>query len=589
MKRIFICLILVLSNQTLGVLPSQAANNYSVTWNVDNTNIPQPAFTIWPSRFSGGQALIGVFPMCTQLDNTDCLKSVAYQDSQSRWIEGKMESYFPVEEDYETYPGKTVFNLTDRAYSENPIKTSVLPKSARSSIWTFPGMEHSGGSKFLVTFKILRGGNDERLLLSTAATEIAIVPISDSTQSITKSEIEERMPYLALTGEPNTKSRCFYDPVAMKKYCTQREEFTSINPIRLVVNLKAHLDIFTIIDWFTARNLNTEILLKRLNDGSADITFQGTPISVNSAESFRPATVENFVLGRKIWNSAFASTQLPGIKPYEYDLNQTQCFNPAPYNSNPNPNCNAFAEATLQHGFSSEDSMGYFIWSELEKYYPVTPKDPATVWNFKTMNPLGADFLELRKCSSRSEPSGVLSSNATLLVPSPPKWNKENESLDYNLASTHFDANGKVVTGFYELRVSVVVAKCLWGNDLSQAKVQIQIFSASDSAIQTVEVSKLEIKDGYISFKATGFHYSANEIKLKILGAKNLQTSESTTSNQPASPTPTPTATVPTVSPTPKIAIASPKKMVTITCAKGKISKKITALKPACPTGYKKK
>ena len=42
-------------------------------------------------------------------------------------------------------------------------------------------------------------------------------------------------------------------------------------------------------------------------------------------------------------------------------------------------------------------------------------------------------------------------------------------------------------------------------------------------------------------------------------------------------------------SPTPKIAIASPKKMVTIICVKGKLSKKVTALKPVCPTGYKKK
>ncbi len=563
-----------------GIPSLHAANNYSATWRLANSGIPEPAFTLWPSRMSGGQAFRGVFPSCTQLDDTDCIKSVAYQDSQSRWIEGNMVSYFPVEEDYETYPGKTAYKITNSTYSENPVKTSVLPKSARSGIWTFPGIEHSGGSKFLITFTIFRGGNDKQLLYSTAPTEISIVPISDSVQSITKSELDERMPYLALLGEPNSKTRCYYDPVALKKYCTQREEFISIKPLRVVVNLKAQLDIFTIIDWFTARSQNTEISMKKLSDGSADITFQGTPILVNSAESFRPATLENFVLGRKIWNSAFASTQSPGIKPYEYDLNQIQCFNPIPSNANPNPNCNNFADSTLHHGFSSEDATGYFIWRELEKFYPITPKDPVTVWNFKTMNPLGADFFELTRCSSRNEPSGVLSSNATLLVPSPPKWNKENESLDYNLASTHFDANGKVVTGFYELRVSAAVAKCLWGNDLSQAKAQIQIYSTSENSVQSVEVSTLEIKDGYISFKASGFHYSANEIKLKIVGAKNLQTSESKTPNNPVSPTATPIAAAPALKPTTKL---------TIKCVKGKLIKKVTAISPKCPTGYKKK
>ena len=34
---------------------------------------------------------------------------------------------------------------------------------------------------------------------------------------------------------------------------------------------------------------------------------------------------------------------------------------------------------------------------------------------------------------------------------------------------------------------------------------------------------------------------------------------------------------------------ASTKKLITITCVKGKVSKKITALKPVCPSGYKKK
>jgi NAD(P)-dependent dehydrogenase (short-subunit alcohol dehydrogenase family) len=33
---------------------------------------------------------------------------------------------------------------------------------------------------------------------------------------------------------------------------------------------------------------------------------------------------------------------------------------------------------------------------------------------------------------------------------------------------------------------------------------------------------------------------------------------------------------------------AAPKK-ITITCVKGKVTKKVTAIKPVCPTGYKKK
>jgi regulator of replication initiation timing len=61
-------------------------------------------------------------------------------------------------------------------------------------------------------------------------------------------------------------------------------------------------------------------------------------------------------------------------------------------------------------------------------------------------------------------------------------------------------------------------------------------------------------------------------------------------------PTPTPTPSQPTPTPTPsqstKPAVVTskkptPTKKTTITCVKGKTAKKVTAVKPKCPTGYK--
>ena len=39
----------------------------------------------------------------------------------------------------------------------------------------------------------------------------------------------------------------------------------------------------------------------------------------------------------------------------------------------------------------------------------------------------------------------------------------------------------------------------------------------------------------------------------------------------------------------PKASVTVPAKKSTITCVKGKTSKKVTAVKPVCPKGYKKK
>ena len=63
----------------------------------------------------------------------------------------------------------------------------------------------------------------------------------------------------------------------------------------------------------------------------------------------------------------------------------------------------------------------------------------------------------------------------------------------------------------------------------------------------------------------------------------------------PPTPTPTPTPTpvvtaeptpTPTPTPTPKATVA---KRTTITCVKGKTVRKVTAAKPVCPSGFKKR
>jgi hypothetical protein len=59
-----------------------------------------------------------------------------------------------------------------------------------------------------------------------------------------------------------------------------------------------------------------------------------------------------------------------------------------------------------------------------------------------------------------------------------------------------------------------------------------------------------------------------------------------------ATPTPTPSETIaptPTPSATVVATVKPVAKKTTITCVKGKTTKKVTAVNPKCPAGYKKK
>jgi len=75
-------------------------------------------------------------------------------------------------------------------------------------------------------------------------------------------------------------------------------------------------------------------------------------------------------------------------------------------------------------------------------------------------------------------------------------------------------------------------------------------------------------KNGWLRLAAYGFTFSTPTVKIKLSQEPEVV----------VTPTPTPTASNKPVV-----------KKVTITCIKGKTSKKVTAVKPKCPTGFKKK
>jgi hypothetical protein len=179
-----------------------------------------------------------------------------------------------------------------------------------------------------------------------------------------------------------------------------------------------------------------------------------------------------------------------------------------------------------------------------------------SMWEFQSANTPSTDVGWLWSCSKTPTLSGVTASNATVMRPSPPSWNPIEQTLDFQIASAHTDEYGEKAKGFYGLVVSSDIAKCLWGNDASSARASVSMISSSGEVqITTLSAS---IRDGYFVFDVSGFHYSSGTIR--------LQMAKTGTSTQ--------TATV---------------KKITITCTKGKLTKKVTGVKPKCPSGYKKK
>jgi hypothetical protein len=152
---------------------------------------------------------------------------------------------------------------------------------------------------------------------------------------------------------------------------------------------------------------------------------------------------------------------------------------------------------------------------------------------------------------------GAVSSNATLYQQTPPTWDSENKTFTFKVSSPHLDALGKQNKGFYSLQIPIEQAKCRWGDDASLPRAQVEIISQDGKTSITTAVAMNQ--NGMLKFNIAGFGYSAPSIRIKM--SKNAIT--------PAQPTTS--------------------KKTTITCVKGKTTKKVTAINPKCPSGYTKK
>jgi hypothetical protein len=143
---------------------------------------------------------------------------------------------------------------------------------------------------------------------------------------------------------------------------------------------------------------------------------------------------------------------------------------------------------------------------------------------------------------------GIVSTNAMGYEGASPKF--ENGFLNYKVTGLHFGADGKTPNlGMYDLLLRSDAARCLYG--FSNAPISATVAISGADGATNVATTVVSEKDGWIKMKAYGFTFSEKNIKVKF--------------NQ-----------------------AGVKKS-TITCFKGKTTKKVTAIKPTCPAGYKKK
>lgn len=147
-------------------------------------------------------------------------------------------------------------------------------------------------------------------------------------------------------------------------------------------------------------------------------------------------------------------------------------------------------------------------------------------------------------------------------------WDPQEVALVMSVGAPHYDLDGSVIDGWYEgaIRGRYITSRFGIKPQLAAGSARLEVvYTSGEIKIATI-TAKYDPLSDWLYLYGYGFSYSAPKLMVKF--AKPVEEVKPVTEIAPAKVLP---------------------KKKTITCVKGKTVKKVTAIKPACPTGYKKK
>jgi len=277
-------------------------------------------------------------------------------------------------------------------------------------------------------------------------------------------------------------------------------------------------------------------------------------------------------------------------------------------------------EISMMTSASEDGALRTFL--NFEKFFANKAISITDTWSFRSINPsslLNAGFAGFGGFASASDSTGLgasaakclpqassilgaiagansttaligmVTTNALTYESGPPKF--EDGFLNYKVAGVRSNPDGSDFVGKYDLVMDGAIARCLYGFG---AKVPI---SATVSIVSTDTGSRVQstlFKDDgqWIRLGAYGFTFSSPTLKIKLAQGGAADPAKVAVKEEAA---PAPEKQAPkeevAVTTTKAAAPAEVKKVTTksISCVKGKITRKISGTNPKCPAGFKKK
>jgi hypothetical protein len=202
-----------------------------------------------------------------------------------------------------------------------------------------------------------------------------------------------------------------------------------------------------------------------------------------------------------------------------------------------------------------------------------------TYWHLGTIDRRNREFdwAREKKCSTDNP---IISSNAAKAEI--PEFDNISQDIKLKVSSPHFKSDGHTLEiGQFRASISLSGITCIWGIKVSAIAPQAVVnVNYQDGTTSVAALTSRTVSNNFV-IEASGYTYSSPTLSLKFIDTMVPPTARNDSTTVLVSDKTK-------IIPIPLVSKISSNKNVAITCVKGKVTKKVMAVKPKCPAGYKK-
>lgn len=435
-----------------------------------------------------------------------------------------------------TYTGKFVENFPGKTqYTYSGDDKIGLPTGSSSFIVEFSDLPHAGGNQYLVVVFLQgeRGFKDKMFTLESFKAAIYAVSQVPGSFSMPGPEMDIRPDHTV--GGRVSRAGGFNQDQSLGRRSACVKTSTQACALPWPLNLENTFELKMklsqpVSGWLHGRMLDAQSVISKAADGDQLLSISGKPVVVP---------------GIQAW---FKKDSYPSaLKKYFNSIPKTQVDAsgmgwPSLLGINNGPD--GLPYSILKEGFGYDDGGFQQVSAWIDGVGDKATFAP-TVWAFRSIQ-----SSQYSSCMKGSDSlSGIVTTNSTMYIGNPPTFNQADQTLDYKVMAPHYLPDGSEFKGSYDLLIKSDVARCIYKFSNAPISASVSIVSSDGtSQVATVVVGE---RNGWLTLSAKGFTFSAPTLRVKL-------------SQKSA-------------------------KKTTISCLKGKTVKRVTAVKPACPAGFKKK